>query len=244
MHNGILTVGGVKSSDYGIYVLDVNDGDMPRRDYTAYSVPGRSRDLHYDNGRYDNIIRMYKCVVLDSAYGKTDAVITDFVGRIMKLKGYQRIESTLHPEHYKIGEFTGELEPVYGKTKNAARIDLQFDCDARKYLIEGEVVITLNAGTTTVYNPGTEDAAPLFTVTGNGSIGIGSKMITISDNPGTMIIDCEIGDAYSQAAHTNYNEYVTLTSTDYSFPVLEPGMNSILVSGLSTCLMVPRWCKL
>ena len=46
MYNDVLVVGDVSSADYGIYVLDENDTDMPRRDYTTVSVPGRSRDLH------------------------------------------------------------------------------------------------------------------------------------------------------------------------------------------------------
>ena len=232
-YNGVLTVGSVSSADYGIYVLDVNDTDIPRRDYTVVSVPGRSRDLHYDNGRYDNIDRIYKCCAIDStAHGPAQDVISAFVGSIMMLKGYQRIECTLHSDHYKKGEFRGETVPVFAKTKDAARFDLTFDCDARKYLISGEDEVILNSGTQSLFNPGTQEAYPEFILTGNGTVTIGGRVITVTNNPGTLVIDCELGDAYEITAHTNYNQYVTFSDNDLFY--LPPGANNIAVSGFST----------
>ena len=114
MYNDVLVVGDVSSADYGIYVLDVNDTDMPRRDYTTVSVPGRSRDLHYDNGRYDNIDRVYKCFAVSMPmFGDTGDSISAFVGRIMRLKGYQRIECGLHSDFFVKGECRGEMQPVF-----------------------------------------------------------------------------------------------------------------------------------
>ena len=238
--SNILTVGSVSSADHGIIALDVNDTDMPGRDYPVVSVPGRSRDLHYDNGRYNNIDRVYTCFVKDSdSFGTTRDTIAAFVGRIMRLKGYQRIECGLHPDFYLKGEFRGEMQPNFAKTKDAATFQLTFDCDARKYLISGEQEITLITGTQTVTNPGTQDAYPIFVLKGNGTITIGSETITIANNPGTLVLDCEIGDAYSEAAHENYNQYVTLSS--YDFPVLEPGQNNIAVTGFTARTMIPRW---
>lgn len=101
MYNDVLVVGDVSSADYGIYVLDVNDADMPRRDYTTVSVPGRSRDLHYDNGRFENIDRVYKCFSVSMpTFGNASDAISAFVGRVMRLKGYQRIECGLHSDFY------------------------------------------------------------------------------------------------------------------------------------------------
>lgn len=238
----ILSIGDIESSDYGVYVLSVNDSDMPARDYSAYSVPGRSRDIHYDNGRYLNIDRTYKCYVVDSSRGRASSVISRFIGQIMRLSGYQRIESTLHPKHFKLGEFRGSTQPKYTAGGDAAYFDLVFDCDARKYLKSGERSIALASGTQTLINPETEPASPLLVITGTGYIQIGSRRITVSTNPGTMVIDCELGDAYSQALHENYNSRITLNMGE--FPELESGTNSITVSGLSSCKITPRWCKL
>ena len=237
-----LIYGGIRSSTYGIYVLDVNDEDIPQRDYTAYSVPGRSRDIHFDNGRYMNIDRTYKCAVTAENMMRAQDVISAFIGRMMRLKGYQRIEDDLHPEYFKLGEFKGNPEIRFAKGKNAARFDLTFDCDARKYLKSGERDITLASGTQTLINPETEPASPLLVITGTGYIQIGSRRITVASNPGTMVIDCELRDAYSQALHENYNSRISLNTSE--FPELESGTNSITVSGLSSCKITPRWCKL
>lgn len=244
MYSDVLVVGDVSSADYGIYVLDVNDTDMPRRDYTTVSVPGRSRDLHYDNGRYDNIDRVYKCFAVSMpTFGNASDAISAFVGRIMRLKGYQRIECGLHSDFYVKGECRGEMQPVFSDGRGTAQFDLTFDCDARKYLISGEQEITLNTGTQTVTNPGTQDAYPMFVLTGNGTVNFGNDFsFTITNNPGTLVLDCEIGDAYSQLAHTNYNQYVSFNN--YQIPRLVPGNNAIQVTGFTSCVMTPRWCKL
>lgn len=243
MYNDVLVVGGVSSADYGIIVLDVNDTDMPRRDYTTVSVPGRSRDLHYDNGRFENIDRVYKCFSVSMpTFGNASDAISAFVGRIMRLKGYQRIECGLHSDFFVKGECRGEMQPVFSDGRGTAQFNLTFDCDARKYLKSGERDITLVSGTQTLINPETEPASPLLVITGTGYIQIGSRRITVASNPGTMVIDCELGDAYSQALHENYNSRITLNTGE--FPELESGTNSITVSGLSSCKITPRWCKL
>ena len=242
--SNILTVGSVSSADHGIIVLDVNDTDMPGRDYTVVSIPGRSRDLHYDNGRFNNIDRVYTCFVKDSdSFGTTRDTIAAFVGRIMRLKGYQRIECGLHTDFYLKGEFRGEMQPNFAKTKDAAVFQLTFDCDGRKYLISGEQEITLTTGNQTITNPGTQDSYPMFVLTGNGTIDLyGEHAITVSGNPGTLVIDCELMDAYEQMAHTNYNQYVTFS--DYDLFTLPPGSNAIQVTGFTSRKLIPRWCSL
>lgn len=240
---GNLSYGGVDSVDYGVYVIDVNDADMPRRDYTSYSIPGRSRDLHFDNGRYENIDRVYQCILHSHAGVDADDIINEYLASIIRLKGYQRIEDTLHPDYYKIGEYRGETSPVFSEAKHGIRFDLAFDCDSRKYLLSGETETTLASGTRTVINPGTESAAPLLKVTGSGTIRFGGVTMTIASHSGTMIIDCELGDAYGSTGHENLNQYLTLTGSG-DFPLLSPGSNNIVISGVSSCKITPRWCKL
>lgn len=239
---GNLVYGGVSSAQYGIYIADVNDDDMPSRDYSAISVPGRSRDIHFDNGRYANIDRTYKCAAYSMEGQRADERASAYIAKLMRLSGYQRIEDTLHPEYYKLGEFKGGTKPELAMDKNAASFDLAFDCDARKYLKAGEREMAFSSGTQMIMNPETEPASPLLIITGTGYIQIGSRRITVSTNPGTMVIDCELGDAYAQDTHVNYNSYISLNSGD--FPILESGANNITVSGLSSCKITPRWCKL
>lgn len=237
-----LKYGGVLSIDYGIRILDVNDQDKPERDYTTVSIPGRKRDLHYDNGRYENIDRVYKCVVYSGSLMTAEAAFDNFTAALMRPVGYQRIEDSMHMEYYKIGEFKGGTEPEFAAEKSIATFELTFDCDARKYLKTGETQLTLATGTNTIVGQGTEDAYSVFELTGNGYIEISGRRITVANNPGTMIIDCELGDAYSKEAHTNYNQYITLTG-DGEFPVLIPGLNTVYVSGFTSRKMTARWAR-
>ena len=79
--------------------------------------------------------------------------------------------------------------------------------------------------------------------TGNGTIDLyGEHAITVSGNPGTLVIDCELMDAYEQMAHTNYNQYVTFS--DYNLFTLPPGSNAIQVTGFTSRKMIPRWVNL
>lgn len=87
MSYGFLNVGGVLSTDYNIFVLGVDDANIPVRDYSVYSIPGRNRDLHYDNGRFENIDRTYHLYAraIGSVSAK-DAVMA-FCAELMQLKG-------------------------------------------------------------------------------------------------------------------------------------------------------------
>ena len=240
---GKLIYGGINSEDYGIYIVDVNDSDMPVRDYTSYAVPGSSRELHYDNGRYKNIDRTYKCIVYSFGEASAEDIVTAYMAQLCRLRGYQRIEDTIHGDYYKLGEFKGGTKPVLSKSKTGASFDLSFDCDSRKYLRSGEVEQTLGTGTKSIWNPGTEEAYPLFTVTGNGYIEIASRRITVANNTDTLIFDCDIGDAYSETAHTNLNSLITINGAG-EIPYLAPGSNSVKVNSFTTCTMIPRWCSL
>lgn len=240
---GNLIYGGVDSGDFGIYVVDVNDSDMPLRDYSVFSIPGKTRDLHYDNVRYNNIDRIYKCIVFSLGGRKASEIVTDYISRIMPIKGYQRIEDSIHQEYYKMGEYRGGTVPNLSSSKDGAEFELAFDCDPRKYLRTGEEEVSLSAGTTALFNPGSEESRPLLRISGSGTIQFGGVTMIIAAHTGVMVIDCELGDAYSETGHTNYNEYVTLNG-EGEFPVLAPGSNNVVVSGLSLCMMTPRWCKL
>jgi phage-related protein len=83
----------------------------------------------------------------------------------------------------------------------------------------------------------------MFVLTGNGTVNFGNDFsFTVADNPGTLVLDCELGDAYEQMAHTNYNQYVTFS--DYDLFTLPPGSSQIQVDGFTSKKLIPRWCSL
>lgn len=230
----ILTVGGISTADYGVYVLSVNDEDMPDRDYEIVSVPGKSGDVHFDNGRYMNKEIVYKCACMKDAKNQVPALCAAIIAK----SGYLRIEDSINSDYYKMGEYAGKTVPNFGTFKRAARFDLAFDCKPQKWLKIGEKQITVGS-TDKIINPTGFPAYPLLEVTGNGVIGIGGRTLTVANNPGVLMFDCEIGDAYSKTAHANYNQYIQQdTEERYS---LAPGDNNITVASGMTLKLTPRW---
>lgn len=228
----ILTVGGVSSVDYDIYALDSNDEESTSREYETVQVPGKNGDLHFDNGRYANIQRTYKCVCMQGAKRNVAA----FVSALLAQTGYQRIEDTLNDEYYKMGVFTGNVAPRFSRTKDAARFDITFGCKPQKWLKIGERELTL-ASTDKVINPTYYSASPLLEITGNGQIGINAQTVTIAGSSDVIMLDLELGDAYSKSAHSNRNSCVTWTAK----PVLRSGVNNITVASGMTVKLTPRW---
>lgn len=229
--------GDILSSDYHVYVLDVIDDPNTKREYESVSVPGKTGDLHFDNGRYENKNLTIKCACMVNA----ETEINRFVAALFSKIGYQRIEDSLHPDYYRLGEFTGDVTPSYRLFKSAARFDLVFNCKPQKWLKSGEETLTLST-TNKFLNPTFYSAYPIFEITGNGNLVIGSNTITIANNPGNMILDCELGDAYNKSSHANYNQYITVTGSD--FPMLKPGENNITKPSNMTVKMTPRWWTL
>jgi len=250
MSYGFLNVGGVLSTDYNIFVLGVDDANIPVRDYSAYSIPGRSRDLHYDNGRFENIDRTYHLYARAIGSVLAEDAVMAFCAELMQLKGYQRIGDSIHPDYFKLGEFRGGVEPQFSPREDGVRFDLTFDCDARKYLTSGETEIDItNTGTATwqsktLVNPGTLPAKPLVIFSDmtstNCAINYDNQYVMVDKYSGTLVFDCELGDAYDRTSHANLNSYISRGS----LLELQPGSNSISVKTGATIKIIPRWNSL
>jgi len=253
MSYGSLSYGSIFSTYHGIFVLAVNDANVPERDYTSFSIPGKSRDLHYDNGRFFNIDRIYALYARTENGTTAEEKMLNFIALLAQYKGYQRITDSLHTDYYKKGEFRGGVEPQFSRFMDGVRFDLTFDCDARKYLTSGETQVDISntgSGTWKSYTlagQGTLPAQPklLFSNFSSSNCGVklGNTTITVNSySSGTLVYDCELGDAYDQSTHANLNSYVTL-NTD-KFPDLSPVTNAFSVKQGATVKIIPNWCKL
>lgn len=89
-----------------------------------------------------------------------------------------------------------------------------------------------------VFNPGTADAAPVITVTGSGDVTltIGAKTVTITGLASAITIDCDAGISVNGA--TDLTGTVTM-----DYPVtLPPGETAISWTGTVTSVTVaPKW---
>lgn len=228
---------GQSSADFGVVIADHTGFNAPERDYSVVEIPGMNGDLTVDNGRYKNIQLTYQCSIHHHFAEK----FGHLRGWLYSSPGYHRLEDSYDPECYRMARVSGGVEPTPQAKYRFGEFDITFDCKPQKWLKSGEDEITLGASNV-LYNPTQYEAYPVFELTGNGTITIGSQTITVANNPGTMILDFELGDAYDKAAHTNYNQYVTVTSND--FPTLKPGVNNITKTNFTSIKMKPRWWTL
>lgn len=177
-----LTVNGVNSGDYNIYVLSSNDEDYPERVYEEIELPARTGNIFIDTGKWKNKDVVYQCVCTASPTRN----IPRFQTLISRTPGYARIEDTLHPDYVKFGVLKGGTHPKFTTFKNAARFDLVFNCDPRKWnLGSGEFDYDtwkdLTPGTTyswdaTQYFFAARYIAPRFRMRGIGTVAFGTKV--------------------------------------------------------------------
>lgn len=90
----------------------------------------------------------------------------------------------------------------------------------------------------TIENPTLFDSQPLMRVYGEGTLGINSQSVTITQADVYTDIDCEMMDCFKGTA--NKNMYVQFT--DHNFPVFKPGVNDLsLGTGITKVEVTPRW---
>ena len=100
-------------------------------------------------------------------------------------------------------------------------------------------MIAVSAGTVKVINPEAYASLPYIKITaGSGSVSlyIGSKQYSFTGIDEYVELDSELMSAYKGS--TLCNDKILFTS----FPVLEPGNNTIQVSsGITKVEIIPRW---
>lgn len=222
---------GVSSAAYGTYIATSTMYDAPERDVETIEIPGRNGNLVYDNGRYKNFGATLTCYIPDRMKTNVDALKAFLLSR----NGYVRYEDTMHADVYRMVRYTGAFE-LDNSDRVGASLAVNLDCKPQRWLKSGEQTQAVTSGTT-LYNATHFPALPVIRATGNGSITIGDTTITVSGNTGQIYLDCETQNAY--LGSINKNNMVT----PY-FPVLNPGDNTITISGLTDVQITPRWWTL
>lgn len=227
------TYAGTSSRAYGILIDSHTAYGAPDRDYETVEVPGRNGTLTVDNGRYQNVDVTYHCGIGVGFHEKYNR----FKAWLMSKTGYQRLEDTYHPEHYRMARVKSAPSPEYYLKGKSGTFDVVFDCKPQKFLKSGETQQTFySSGSIT--NPTQYTALPLVRVYGTGTLTIGSNTIVINSASSYTDLDCDIQDAFRGAINCNGN--ITLRSG--SFFELLPGSNTVSMgSGISQVRITPRW---
>lgn len=238
---GAFTFGGVTSTDYGVQISGESVFSSPEREYDFVQIPGRNGDLTIDRGRYSNIEVTYPGFIVDSFTSNIEGLRSALGSK----RGYQRLTDTYHPDEYRLGVFTGGVNPEPILSNTAAEFNISFNCKPQRFLTSGEGAQTFSASGT-ITNPTQFEARPLVVVNGLGSVGIGDVTITLTGSAAVPVyIDCDIMDAWimSGSAKVPYNNYVAYSRN--KAPALPAGETGIsLGSGVSSISITPRWWRL
>ena len=227
------TFGGLISSTYKAYISGSGTYDSPERDYTIETIPGRNGDLVLDNHRFLNIDVKYPAFICKSFQSNLESLRSALSAKI----GYQKLSDTYHPGEYRLGMFTKGITVKPTKNLFAGEFDITFNCKPQRFLDTGDQKTTFTADGS-ISNPTLFESKPIITVTGYGTLTIGSQTITIENQFASVTIDSDLGDCYSGS--DNANLYVSFGNS--KLPVLVPGTNNITITGSITKVEItPRW---
>ncbi len=227
------TFAGRESSAFFTFIADSNGWDSAARRLDAITVPGRNGTLTPLNScSFENKSITYQCYMRKDMKSKLD----ELTGYLNSFQGYQRLEDTHHPDHFRLARYNGSFE-VSVKDKVSAAFNVVFDCMPQKFLKSGEEVTTLNTAGT-IKNPTNYDAKPIIRIYGFGVVKIGQSAIKVI-KPGVAFIeiDCDLMNTYEGADNRNAN--VELVGEPL---LLANKTNGITLSGEITKVeIIPRW---
>ena len=233
-----LIMDGMDSRTYGLYINGGGTFSAPAREVSTIQIPGRNGDLIVKADRMQNYDLTYASFICRN-FDANIAALREF---LLSHTSYFRLEDTYHPDEYRIAFYRGPFTPAVTKKLNAAKFDLTFNVKPQRFLKSGEESTSLISGER-ITNPTRFTARPLIRFNGNGTITVGSTIVTITNNANRDIyIDCDTMDCYDYN-HSNRNSNVSVSGTD--FPMLKPGTTLIeytLESSFQSLpTIVPRW---
>lgn len=237
---GIVIYNGISSLDFRIQVEHPPGYDTPSRDYEIVHVPGRNGDVIIDKKSYQNITRTYPISIGDPEQNFADLANT-ISEWLHSASGYARLEDTYEPNYYRMASYIEETN-IENILFHGGRATINFTCKPQRYLKIGERPIVFQGNRGVLKNPTRFDALPIIQVTGSGAatIKIGVYEVQISNIGGSITINSEIQDAYSDAINRNSSVYLP-----NGFPKLNKGDNIIVATGSITKLeIIPGWWTL
>lgn len=234
------TFNGVSASSVGIKLCEpiVFSPAVPR--VKTIQIPGRSGDLHIDEGAFNSRTGTAKCFVIDSTIGSS-AKMANVAAFCFSKKGYLKLVPHDDPEHFWYARVSNGAQ-IASRLGILAPFSIVFDCKPFRYTADAETIINYTGGTQTLTNPTGFIAYPLLYVTATGAGSVynqyGSVDILDATN-GEIIIDCE--------DHRAYYDHAGGVSADHlisgnNFPTLQANGDSgfTFTTGI-TLRVAPRW---
>ena len=221
---------GVRSTEYGVHVLDQPVLTLPNERATFVDVPGRSGSLTVLEGEsvYDDLVLTAQCIVENTERYEEIAAF---------LKGSGRVTFANRPEGYYEARIVNQIPFEKILRGNPHRsFAVNFRCKPFWYA-ESVPTITVTKSGTFVTNPGNIYAEPKITVVGSGSITlmVALTIVELEGIAGNITLNSALQEAYSGTTSMN-------SAMSGEFPILYPGANAISWTGnVSKVVIEPRW---
>lgn len=255
----MVTYNGKDLEDFQVICLGRGTFNAPARDIEQVHIPGKSGDLLFDNGGFQNVPLVYPDCHILTEFDRNMAALRNF---LLSSPGYHRLEDSYNPDEYRMAEFRGPLdaEAHTARGNDSGKFSLNFNCMPQRWLKEGEEEIEL-AATQRLHNRW-QPAKPIWTVNvpANGSVtitivpvgGSGSGILqTTVANSGsaayTYRIDTETGTVYKYTGSWFGNGNNGAADVSGDMPVIGGfGEYEVRVAGLTGdafCKIIPRWWR-
>ena len=219
---------GESSAQYGIQMQAPPVFEAPRQKITKVSVPARNGDLVFYEDAFENIKGTLKCFILKE---QSFDYLADANRWLMKT-GYRKLSFDGDDESYRLAVITNAGQCAV-RMYYLDPFEIELDCKPQKYLLSGEIPMLFTSSG--VFDCPAYEGIPLLKITGNGTVTLNGKTITISGSSDWLMVDCEIQDAYKGT--TNLNGKISCDE----FPKVVSGENTIGLSGVTSVEITPRW---
>ena len=230
------TYNGTTSSTYGIFIEHRPVVTFPKRVIESINVPGRSGNLLFDTGAYDNVTVTYQVAYIDSGNVRADA---RNIATWLYQHDYYELSDSYDSGYFRKAVYVSPLN-VTDILNVGGRANITFDCKPQRYLTSGKTALTpaKNSSISNSYQP----ALPVITIngSGNGTLTIGGTVVTITGQSAAIVLDSE-----RQTAESGGNNANSLISLSNGFPILQNGSNTVTwTGGVSSISVVPNWWTL
>lgn len=220
------------SDEFRVFVEAYPGRVIPARKIEVVSVPGRNGDIIFPQDAFDNYDQTYSIYV-----SAAEPALHNIAGKIIEWlaqSGYKRLEDSYDPEIYRMAYYTGgtEIESFFDEF---GRAEITFNCMPQRWLKHGERAINIPNGGK-LRNPTEYPAKPLIKVTGsgNGSITVGGKTVTLTGISAYLMIDSETMNCYKGTANEN-------SKMSGTFPELSGESQITWTGGITAVEITPRW---
>lgn len=240
----VLVYGGKSFAEFNTFFDGSKSFGTPEKDYEIISIPGRSGDLSVFNNRYKDQTIDFPCFIRNN-FLENYRALTEYLN---SLNGYQRLETSKEPYHFRKALFLGLVEPQTGSFNKSGSFTISFRCNPQRWLKEGENWLTFESTSVSnpakIFNPTLQPAKPLIRIHGTGLIMCNGVTFNLlgTGSYDYVDVDCETVDVYTvqNGALVNLNN-----KFNGVFPTLNVGENTLYTLTAGNVIEVmPRWFEI